>query len=463
MPNLSPKRKSYSGSLTSRIGRFSLTSIFFLILTAGIAIAWAFEKSAVRSLENHLSAYIDVLISATILDEHGEIAVSESIDLLNKIPRYWQVTSGKEYLRRSSSLNSWIPITEWEPSATRNFVFTDSDNTGIRVVQKTLVFPGNKYVSYFFGMQEEIADEFIAHERKGFVKVLSVVLLGLGAVLFLLSYILTRFTISPLSDVKTGLSRIRTGKSNQLEGNFPTEIIPLVQEVNRLLSYSSNVVKRHRTFASNLAHSLKTHLSVLLYEANRETERNPAAGEEHSLADNVLEKSKIMQSIIDRSLARAKAAGSGTVIGARTEVHTVISKITLNFGKLYHRETEIICSKDIFFHGDEDDLYEMLGNIIENACKYSRSKVKVSAGRNSADTSETTSLHIRVEDDGTGIPESERKNVLERGTRLDETVAGTGIGMSIAVDIIRLYGGKIILGDSELGGLQVDIGLPLGK
>ncbi|MCE3232378.1 MAG: integral rane sensor signal transduction histidine kinase [Rickettsiaceae bacterium] len=431
-----------SKSLTSRITTLSFLGISIAIIIAGYFITWSFNNAMQKSVRSNIAAYVDIFIAATSIDENGNVKISDETDLLQNIPRYWQISSEGKFLKKSALLKEWVNVEQSEDS---KFIrFTDSDGTNIVAIQKTVFFPGNKPVIYLFGIQAEIAKALRQEQRMGFFQDLISSLVLLTVILVVLTYFQVRLTISPLAQIKQSLARIKSGEEIRLQESFPREIKPLTDEINNLLDYGASVVGRHRSFASNMSHSLKTPLSVLHNEAQKT---------KGVLAAKVIETTATMLSIIDRNLARSKIAGAANILGARTEVLPLINKISNSFAKLYKREVTINCTENIFFRGDEGDLFEVLGNLIENACKYAKSQIKVSAEVNS-------NLVIIIEDDGKGIPENQRQRVLERGVRLDEAVPGTGIGLPIAKDIVELYNGSISLEGSELGGLKVVIILP---
>lgn len=434
-----------NSSLTARIITFSCLGIVVLMLVSGSAIIWAFNQSIERSVNNYLSAYLDVLTAATSLGNNGRVVLRSNIQVLEDLPRYWQITSGNKHIRKSPLLQNWVALDDsLEPGIAHRLNITDKDGTTITAVYKILVFPGNQKVSYMFGVQADIADAFAKQERTEFLHVLLLVLLLLSALLLLFAYLQIRLTVNPLKRIRQALGEIRSGKTSQLGNDFPKEIQLLADEVNRLIAYSSGMVERYRSFASNLAHALKTPLSVL---------RNEAYKEATPLAQTVKEKGDIMLAIVDRNLARVKAAGTANLLNARTDAHQVAAKIARSFGKLYGREVKLAGDDTAWFRGEEGDLYEILGNVIENACKYAKFRIEVTilTGEN---------IIIRVADDGPGIPETEREKVLKRGIRLDETVPGTGIGLSITRELVELYGGNITLNDALLGGLEVTLTLP---
>jgi len=252
----------------------------------------------------------------------------------------------------------------------------------------------------------------------------------------------------PLRRVSEALARIRDGKARRLDGHFPTEIAPLATELNSLIQHSEEVVGRARTHVSNLAHFLKTPLSVLAAEADAQP---------GPLADSVQRQVFSMRRQVDHYLSRARAAGSLDVLGNRTQVSAVMDDLARVIGRIHAARGIVIdaeCSEEIFFRGERQDLEEILGNLIDNGCKWARSRVRVrcemAGGR----------LVLTVEDDGPGLSAEQRAQVGERGERLDESVPGSGLGLAIVRDISKLYGGFFLLDASPLGGVMARLELP---
>jgi signal transduction histidine kinase len=258
-----------------------------------------------------------------------------------------------------------------------------------------------------------------------------------------------RIGLRPLHRVAHALARIREGTARRLEGNFPAEIAPLATELNSLIEHSAEVVGRARTHVSNLAHFLKTPLTVLGSEASAQP---------GPLADAVLRQVTTMRRQVDHYLARARAAGAVDALGNRTPVKSVLDDIARVLTRIHRdRGLEIVvdCSAVLAFRGERQDLEEMTGNLVDNACKWAKSKVLVSARR-----IEGARFELRVGDDGPGLDPIERTLVGERGERLDESVPGSGLGLAIVRDIAKLYGGTLELAESRLGGLEARLILP---
>jgi signal transduction histidine kinase len=225
-------------------------------------------------------------------------------------------------------------------------------------------------------------------------------------------------------------------------------VAPLAQELNALLSHNAAVVERARTHVGNLAHALKTPLSVLMNEA--------AVGNE-AITETVRKQTELMRRQVDHYLVRARTAATGGVLGARSDVAQVVDDLHRTLA-IIHRDRALdirtTCPPALLFRGERQDLEEILGNLMDNACKWADSRVAVTAHV------EAGRLVIDVDDDGPGLAPEQRSKVLERGTRLDESVPGSGLGLAIVRDIAGLYDGQLQLGQAPLGGLRATLVLP---
>jgi signal transduction histidine kinase len=255
--------------------------------------------------------------------------------------------------------------------------------------------------------------------------------------------------LAPLRQLRLALGRVRDGGTRQLAGSFPTELRPLVDEFNSVLTQNAEIVERARTHAGNLAHALKTPLSVLA---------NAARGQDDELARLVLGQVETAQKQVDYHLARAQAAAAVRMSGVRTPVVPALEGLVRAMARIYaerNLQLEIqSTADDLAFRGEEQDLQEMLGNLLENACKWAATRVEIHAGIVG------DRLDIRIGDDGPGIAADQREAVIRRGARADEQVPGTGLGLAIVDDLARLYGGRLALAESSLGGLLAGLDLP---
>ena len=274
----------------------------------------------------------------------------------------------------------------------------------------------------------------------------------LGAGLALAALVQVMIGLAPLRSLHAALRRVLHGDTQKLEGAFPTEITPLVNEFNRVLAQNAEVVERARTQAGNLAHALKTPLSVVANAVNAPAKKND------ELARLVATQVDVVRKQVDYHLARAQAAASVRLPGIRTPVAPVIQGLLRVMQRIYAERTlEIVLlpmDESLAFRGEEQDLQEMLGNLIDNACKWAASRIEVQVATLSGE------LLVSIDDDGHGIAGSKRDAVLKRGVRADERIAGTGLGLAIVEDLARMYGGKLTLEKSRLGGLNVSLMLP---
>jgi len=277
--------------------------------------------------------------------------------------------------------------------------------------------------------------------------------LVLGLALTSAILVQVRIGLQPLRRVSEALARIRDGEARRLHGHFPTEIAPLASELNSLIRHSEEVVGRARTHVSNLAHFLKTPLSVLAAEAEAH-EKDAAAA---PLAEMVKRQVFAMRRQVDHYLARARAAGSLDVLGNRTQVSGVMEDLARVIERIHAARgirIEATSADEIYFRGERQDLEEMLGNLIDNGSKWAKSRVRVAASQTPG------RLVLTVEDDGPGLSAEQRAQVGARGERLDESVPGSGLGLAIVRDISKLYGGFLALEASPLGGLLARLELP---
>lgn len=261
-------------------------------------------------------------------------------------------------------------------------------------------------------------------------------------------YFGVRYALRPLATVRADLEDVREGEATSLPDEYPIEIQPLSDEVNKLLEHNRDVVERARTHVGNLAHALKTPLAVL---------RNEAKGDSN-LDDVVRRQTEAMRANVDHYLRRAQAAARAEALGARADIRQSVESLARMLGKLFASkgiDVEVIDVPEVSFRGEKQDLEEMLGNLMENACKWARSVVEVTVERDGPD-----GVLIHVDDDGSGLTEEERTAAMKRGVRLDETAPGTGLGLSIVTEIAQMHKGSFELGDAPIGGLRATLRLP---
>ncbi len=276
-----------------------------------------------------------------------------------------------------------------------------------------------------------------------------------GAALLALMYFQVRFGLAPLQRVEQALAEIRSGDASRLEGDVPAEIEPLREELNALIQSNEDIVERARTQVGNLAHGLKTPLAVITNEAR--SAKSP-------LGDKVVEQTQIMNDQVQHYLERAQIAARIGAVGRVTAVGEVVHPLVRTLERIHAEKAIRItaeCPDEVRFQGEKHDLEEMLGNLLDNACKWAAGKVKLKAELLSSQTrTGRRRMRITVEDDGPGLNADQRARIGKRGLRLDETKPGTGLGLSIVIDLAQSYRGALQLDQSPLGGLKARLELP---
>lgn len=258
--------------------------------------------------------------------------------------------------------------------------------------------------------------------------------------------------LSPFAMLRDRLHEVRTGRTSRLEGEYPTEVEPLVQDLNTLLEERERRVARAVAKAGDLAHGLKTPLAIVMQEIERAT-----ASGQTEFAATIREQVERMRRQIDSHLAQARATAAGG-LGARADVRTAADALVRAMRRLY-ADRQLTCEADVpadlVVRVPREDLEEMLGNLIDNGCKWARSRLAVAALRDDG------LVVVTVDDDGAGLDEAMRETVLQRGVRADETAPGSGLGLAIVRDLAEAYGGTIALEPSPLGGLRARLTLPV--
>jgi signal transduction histidine kinase len=425
------------------------------LLASGLVLASLFRETVEERFDAHLSALLESLIAAS------EVQLGDQVDLIRSLgePRfsqpysgwYWQIDRGNKVVLRSRSLWDQVlsrPALDENGSRTQRYTAAGPDGQSLRVVARSITLPpaSTNFVFRIAGDRAEIRQEM---RRFNETLAWSLGVLGLGLVAAVLLQV--RYGLLPLRRLGRSLADIRLGRANRLEGPYPREVQPLVQELNVLVEHNAAVVERARAQIADLAHALKTPMSVLV---------NEAAADRGPLAAMVREQIARMRRQVDHYLARARAAGAANVLGTRTPVAPILQDLSRTLERIYIERRviiEIACDEKVVFSGERQDLEEMVGNLLDNACKWANSRVCVSA-----DTAQGR-LVVRIEDDGPGLPPESAAQVLERGARLDEQVEGSGLGLSIVRDIAALYSGSVSFESSPSGGLVVLLSLPGGE
>ena len=298
------------------------------------------------------------------------------------------------------------------------------------------------------------ADVIRAQERS-FEWALAGTFLTLALALIGSTALAVRYGLRPLRVLREGLAAIRRGEARQIDGEFPRDVAPLAAEVNQLIDSNQEIVERARTQVGNLAHALKTPLSVLINEADSESP---------NLAEKVREQTEIMRRQLTFYLDRARAAARAGAAGRATELKPVVEGLVRTFEKL-HAERGLTFAADLEpglkFRGEAQDLTDLIGNLLDNAGKWARETVTIRARRAAPAAKDDPALLVaEIDDDGPGLDPDARAKALERGKKLDESRPGSGLGLSIVAELASVYGGSLHLEESPLGGLRAILRLP---
>ncbi len=452
----------------SLAGRLFLSAIVLSVLvlvTAGTILSAINRRTVEAAFDERLKLYLKVLVAdVAALTDGGNVEPGNLGEPQFQIPLsgwYWQIirvdreSGATSILRTSRSLfSNRLPalVEPGLPSARGDFrdgYLTGPEGRRIRIVEQEIdLGEQNRFVISVAGNAEEIADE-----SRRFDLTLLLILTLLASALAISAFLQVRYGLTPLRRLSQSLAEVRAGAKDHVEGDFPDEVAPLAQELNQVLDVNREIVARARGQVGNLAHALKTPLSVLL---------NEAGSDQGQLAEKVREQSAVMRDQVQYYLDRARAAARAATIGNITEIEPVIAAFIRAFEKIY-RDRDIQFTAEIEttlrFRGEKQDLEEMIGNLVDNAGKWAQTQVVIRVERDE-EASAAAMVSLIVDDDGPGLPEEARIEATKRGRRLDETKPGSGLGLSIVVDLAVLYGGKLSLEDSPSGGLRARLRLP---
>lgn len=426
--------------------------IFVLLLGGGLALDRALTSLVGKNFDEQLEYVQTALISSAEIDDWGDVQLYRPLGDQRFLEPgsgvYWQISGDRRepFPSRSlwdRSLQVQGDHVDDKPHFYNSQQFPDEP---LRVVERTVILPGSD-TRWTFTVASS-RDELDAQTtRIRSILLWSFVALALG--LLMLAALQSYHGLRPLRRVRLAIHKIRTTGHNRVTDPLPLEVQPLVEELNSLLEHSERQAEEARTHAGNLAHALKTPLTVLT---------NAATAKDPRLAELVFRETRSMQRHVEHHLARARAVGRRSSGQARAEVwpsaESVLRAVTRIYGQT---RFDLDGNRDAVVAIERQDLDEILGNLIENAAKYGGGSVFVTIDADPA----SAACEIWIEDDGTGIPQSERERIFDRGARLDTGKPGTGLGLAIVRDVAEIYGGKVELGESEdLGGLLARLTLP---
>ncbi|CAN5385783.1 sensor histidine kinase [soil metagenome] len=445
------KKSKSTGSLSRRMIGVAAAWILILLIGGGIGLDRILANAITQNFDDQLDYVLTAMVASAETGPDGEVRLNRPLGdqrfLEPNSGLYWQITGKNQEPFRSRSLwdHALLPGGAHRDSTPH---FYDSIQLGgekLRIVERDVRLPLSTTMWRFqVAQSRDGIDSQIGTLRKTLIR--SFALLALG--LLLMATLQTFYGLWPLRKLRHAIIAMRSGQAQRIEQDrLPEEVAPLVDELNGLLEHNEKQAEEARRHAGNLAHALKTPLTVVM---------NAATAQSADLAETVIREASTMRRQVDHHLARARAVGRRGHSHSRAEAWLSLQAVERAVGRLYgHVRIDMAGDKHASVHVERQDLDEMLGNLIENAAKYGGGSVFVTVVR------DAKFVEFQVEDDGNGIPEAERTRIFDRGVRLDSGKPGTGLGLAIVRDVAEIYGGSVTADESEdLGGLLVRLRLP---
>ncbi|MGL4395438.1 MAG: sensor histidine kinase [Hyphomicrobium sp.] len=445
-------------SLKSRLIAAATLWIAIGMIAAGLVLAAVFKHHVTEQFYSELYVHLDELERLTTFEASGQPHLQSKLS----DPRfdvaqsgyYWEIKRAPDVLVRSASLAG--P----ELATPQDALLTDGVHTHVidgptgrmlvaeKIVHKAAHQPP---LHFIIGTDQRHLDTVLA----SFNSTLGGALTGFGLSMVFAATILIVYALGPFGQLQHALAKVRSGAVKTLDGKFPSEVVPLVDDLNSLLSATAELIQRARTQAGNMAHGLKTPLAILTDEADRIAEDGLSTS-----ANTILLQCRKMQTQIDYQIARARAAALRSSPGIVADVNKAATEV-LGAMRRLHKSANLEMTATIPAAArvacDPLDLNEIIANVVDNACKHAVSQVRLAA------TTDPTAkcLNIVIDDDGKGLPAQSYDVVFNIGERLDSRTSGSGLGLAIVRDLVRLYGGDVHLAKAALGGLSVVISLPM--
>lgn len=458
---LSKQFLSFWSSLRFRLLAGTLAWVLLTIVIAGWGLDSLFKQHMMQQARAELTLHLNQLLSFVVVDANGKVSVPyEMSDARFDQPLsglYWQIDQadsngqeGKTGLLRSRSLwDNVLPTAGLgnASAALQDFIITDSEGSLLNAVGR--IIQPEEESSPPLRLLVAINHDVMALPAERFrnMLILALSVLAVGLMVAVTTQVI--LGLRPFGRLRKSLAAVHEGKSSHIEGDFPAELKPLVNDFNKVLDVNAEVIERARTQAGNLAHALKTPLAIL---------SNAAAREQNAFSALVQEQVAMAQRQVNYHLARARAAAAMQASSSRTPVKKPLEALVRVMQRLYaERDLEIrlqVQNDDCTFRGEEQDFHEMLGNVLDNACKWARHEIQVTVAH------EQDEIVITIDDDGKGLPDIQKDQVFQRGVRADEKMPGTGLGLDIVRDLTDLYAGTVMASASPLGGLRVVLRLP---
>ncbi|MDQ0469728.1 ATP-binding protein [Labrys wisconsinensis] len=454
-------------SLAFRLFASAAAWVVAVLLIAGLLLVSYYQHATEKAFDERLHVYLKTLVADLARRDVGDRtapgALGEPRFELPLSGWYWQISridkaeNGGERGDSNGSKSLFeasLPSLEElgvpaEEGGVREAYINGPDGRRLRAVERLIdLGEDGRYRITVAGPADEIDAEIADFQR---ALLMTFAFLGVGLVGSTLLQV--RFGLLPLKRMSQTLAAMRAGRAEKLPPDLPDEIAPLARELDALVDSNRQVVERARTHVGNLAHALKTPLSVIANEAEA---ASPAG-----MPGKMLQQVAVMREQIDHHLQRARIAAAVSVVGTVTEVAPVVDGLVRAMEKI-HRDKgltiHVAMAEGLRFRGERQDLEEMVGNLVDNACKWAASRVEIAA--RAADQAGAAVAILVIDDDGPGLPAEKRDEVAHRGRRLDETKPGAGLGLAIVTDLVLLYRGRFRLEAAPSGGVRAVLELP---
>ncbi len=443
------------GSIAARLFWLTFAWLVVALIATAFLLTALYSRALERSLSDALNFNLETLVARTLDAQSPDAPALTAADPRFSRPAsgwYWQITDtdGTPLNLSNSLVGSVMPsLSEpFDDRNTRSGTAIDGFGARLRIVERKVIIKDVRLVFSVTGNLDEI-DLLAGQFREQALLVLGAV----GAMLAVMSAILGRVALRPIGKLRAAIESVRAGGAKRIEGNYPKELLPLAEELNELLNSNTQIVERAKNQVGNLAHGLKTPLAVL---------RNEAAGRSSDFSGIVRGEIEKMNAQVKTYLDRARLSARTAVVGQSANTGVIVERLVRVMGKIHSGCDISLLLPDEgapLFRGEESDLEEMVGNLMDNACKWSSGSVEISVRKLSV--ARQKMVLISIDDNGSGLSENQMVAVLRRGVRLDEKTPGSGLGLDIVKELADIYGGQLLLKKSLLGGLGVELRLPV--
>ena len=438
-----------TGSLSRRMIGVAALWIVILLSIGGVALDRVLVSVVTNSFDTQMTYVLNSMVISAEIGPDGEVFFNKQLNDQRYLEpgsgAYWQVSApGQETFPSRSLWDQRLAVLPPHEDIQIHFYDSRDLGTTLRVAERDIELPGSAAIWRFQVAEDRaLLDQQIAQLRRILVRSFAILALGL----VVLAALQTLYGLWPLRRIRESIAAMRAGRIDRVTTALPLEVQPMVTELNALIDHNERQAEEARRHAGNLAHALKTPLTVVL---------NAAREGSADLAPLVEREAATMRRQVDHHLARARAVGRRGHAHSRAAVWPALQSVERAVGRLHPDvRVDIDGDEDAAVRVERQDLDELLGNLIENAAKYGGGSVFVTVRRDGQ------AVDIVVEDDGAGIPAADRDRLFDRGARLDTSKPGTGLGLAIVRDVAEIYGGSVALDESEdLGGLAARLRLP---